>query len=97
MTLRTHYRRAALAQRDYIRAATRVDRIGQILWNGRPDFLERWGDASRRARDVANERYLVFEILRNEARERMLFDPHEEMEKRALTLRFSAARRRSVS
>jgi len=97
MTLRDHYRRAALAKRDYIKAITRVDHISQIMWKGRPGFLKRWGPASRRAAAIAIERHLVFEILRNEARERMLFDPQAAMRDRAIMQQFAEARRRSVS
>lgn len=95
MTLRDYYRRAAVAKRDLERANARVDRLGQIFWNGtRPDSISA---AAVDATIVARECLFAYEVARGEARDRMLFDPREEAEKREIAKRFIDVRRRIMS
>lgn len=100
MTLRAYYRRAAEAKADVDRVHARLDALGHILWKGyrpAPVTLKRWGGAFRRATAIARKRYFIFEVVRREAADRMLFDPYEEKEKREIAQQFVEARRRTVS
>lgn len=97
MTLHDYYLRAAVAKRDLERANARVDRIGQIFWNGRIGALKRWGSAARRAAAAGRERLFVFEVARGEARDRMFFDPYEEAANREIARRFREVRKRIMS